>query len=124
MSLFDDLTDNLKDLKSNIDVITKKIKENSQEIKNQTSLKLEIASEKRKLSKTYQELGSKLYENYKEGKIADYNDYVSEIDKMLSRIEGLNLKLRNQSYNREFNKEETLDNNQDIIYINEEDLNK
>lgn len=133
MSLLDELQGNLSDIKDNLKVASKKITENSKEIKRQAALKLEIAKEERNLSELYKKIGKEYYEIHKS--LGDESEtpmfeYLKNIDVTVAKIEALKLKFENfsgyttttdSSYtvNTEIDRNE---NKEDIIYIDDKDL--
>lgn len=134
MSLLDELQGNLTDLKENIKVASKKITENSKEIKRQASLKLEIAKEERNLSDLYNRLGKEYYNILKSYSQIDeilIENYIKEIDASLAKIEGLKLKFDNfsgytstteSSYKINTEMDNKNNSDEDIIYIDDKDL--
>lgn len=95
MSLFNDFLDNVKDLRENLDLVSKKLKDNSKQIQSQAKIKFEIASEKRSLEKIYQALGKEVYDANKSNSNAqmDLEEYIKQIDISIARLESLKIKL-------------------------------
>lgn len=95
MSLFNDFLDNVKDLRENLDLVSKKLKDNSKQIQSQAKIKFEIASEKRRLEKIYQALGKEVYDANKSNSNAqmDLEEYIKQIDISIARLESLKIKL-------------------------------
>lgn len=95
MSLFNDFLDNVKDLRENLDLVSKKLKDNSKQIQSQAKIKFEIASEKRSLEKIYQALGKEVYDANKSNINAqmDLEGYIKQIDISIARLESLKIKL-------------------------------
>ena len=95
MSLFNDFLDNLKDLRENLDLVSKKLKDNSKQIQSQAKIKFEIASEKRSLEKIYQALGKEVYDSKKDNNNdqIDFEEYIKQIDISIARLESLKIKL-------------------------------
>lgn len=95
MSLFNDFLDNLKDLRENLDLVSKKLKDNSKQIQSQAKIKFEIASEKRSLEKIYQALGKEVYDANKDNNNdqIDFEEYIKQIDISIARLESLKIKL-------------------------------
>lgn len=95
MSLFNDFLDNVKDLRENLDLVSKKLKDNSKQIQSQAKIKFEIASEKRSLEKIYQALGKEVYDANKSNSNAqmDLEGYIKQIDISIARLESLKIKL-------------------------------
>lgn len=95
MSLFNDFLDNVKYLRENLDLVSKKLKDNSKQIQSQAKIKFEIASEKRSLEKIYQALGKEVYDANKSNINAqmDLEEYIKQIDISIARLESLKIKL-------------------------------
>lgn len=95
MSLFNEFLDNIKDLRENLDLVSKKLKDNSKQIQSQAKIKFEIASEKRSLEKIYQALGKEVYDANKDNNNdqIDVEEYIKQIDISIARLESLKIKL-------------------------------
>lgn len=94
MSLFNEFLDNIKDLRENLDLVSKKLKDNSKQIQSQAKIKFEIASEKRSLEKIYQALGKEVYDANKDNNDQiDVEEYIKQIDISIARLESLKIKL-------------------------------
>ena len=95
MSLFNDFLDNIKDLRENLDLVSKKLKDNSKQIQSQAKIKFEIASEKRSLEKIYQAIGKEVYDANKNNvkDQIDLEEYIKQIDISIARLESLKIKL-------------------------------
>lgn len=135
MSLFDELQDNISDLKDNLKIASAKISENSKEIKKQAKIKLELAKEEKKLNDLYRKIGKEYYEIHK--RLGDSEDtpisnYLKEIDMSIAKIEALKTKTDDfTSYSKEsddyytgyINKiSEYNENKDDTIYIDDSEL--
>lgn len=136
MSLIDELSDNISDIKDSLKVASKIISKNSKELTRQAKLKLEILKEEKRLNDLYRHIGREYYEIHKrlgDDSKTSMSEYIREIDKSIAKIEALKLNVDiNSSYNTTFNdygensgsneikvKEEKKD---DIIYIDHKDL--
>ena len=136
MSLIDELSDNISDLKDNLKVASKIISKNSKEIKRQAKLKLEIAKEEKRLNDLYKHIGKEYYQVHKrlgDDSKTPMHDYISEIDRTLAKIEALKLNSDISGYSSDFESHGTdwssgdirIDDNdkkEDIIYIDQKDL--
>lgn len=121
MSFIDELTNNLKDISGNLEYVTKKVKENSIEIKRQTKLRLEISNENRHLGKLYQELGQKYYNLKKYGNTSfNDEDYIKNIDISIARIESLKTQLNDKFDTSKNGYKGEVENSGDFVYIKDE----
>ncbi|WP_036730248.1 hypothetical protein [Peptoniphilus mikwangii] len=118
MNLFDDFANNFSD-------VTKKIRENSKEIKRQTLIKIEIAKEERRLNKSYEELGREFYKINKrlsDGNSNYIDNIMDKIDISISKIEALKTKLSTVFNNVKSEKFDKYKPDESVIYIDERDL--
>lgn len=126
MSIFDEYSGNISELRDNLSRVTKKIKDNSREIKRKTSLTLELNKEQRELKSLYEELGIIEYEYLKNSKAKSETQLyslVEQIDIRLARIESIKLKLGNVASSTPYSSIlEDENKKEDIIYFDEGDL--
>lgn len=96
LSFFDNFTENLTDIKNNLEIISQKLLENTKEIKDITKLKLDLVKEKRVLSNLYKELGIHYYKVYKN---SDSNlnvaGQITKIDISLQKVSSIENSLNN-----------------------------
>ncbi|CDZ74601.1 Hypothetical protein ING2D1G_0417 [Peptoniphilus sp. ING2-D1G] len=126
MNQFDDIAEDLKNIKDNLSKISNIIKENTNEIKFQTQVRFEISKETRKLQKLYEDLGQQVYDLLKKDGLKDYDfsEYVKKIDISIARIESLKTKLERQNNNDDLEdiQKEVEVKEEEILYVDEEDL--
>lgn len=133
MSLFDNLNDNIGDLKDNIKLAGEKISQNSKEIARVAKIKLEIAKEEKNLNEMYKAIGKYYYDLHKgiENSESDpMSGYIAGIDKSVARIESLKLNLMSSSNDftvpggniKVYHEDDKDNGNNGIVFINEKDL--
>ncbi|RVU55112.1 hypothetical protein [Anaerosphaera multitolerans] len=127
MSLLDNFSGNLDDLKSTVKDFTELIKNNSKELKEQTAIRLEISKEERKLASMYRDIGETFYKEH--NKLSNHsNDYIEskigEIDIVVAKIESLKMKLETGFTAEKTEGDFKSGKPESIVYIDEEDLNK
>ncbi|MBL7575779.1 hypothetical protein SAMN00017477_1550 [Peptoniphilus asaccharolyticus DSM 20463] len=91
--LFNDLSENVSDLKDNLQRIVSKIEKNSKQLKDQTQLRVELAKEENKLNSLYKKLGEQKY-RVEKGYDAEFafEEIIEEIDMVLARVEAIKSK--------------------------------
>ncbi len=126
MNQFDDIAEDIRDIKDKINKITSVIKDNTKEIKFQTQVRFEISKETRKLQKAYEDLGKQVYDLLKKDEIknCDFGEYTRQIDISIAKIESLKTKLEGQSNYDDFGdiQRDIEVKDENIIYVDEEDL--
>lgn len=135
MSLFDDLQENISDLKDNLKIASAKISKNSKEIKKQAKIKLELAKEERKLNDLYKDIGKEYYKMHKrlgDSENTPISNYLREVDISIAKIEALKTKTDNFSsyynesddyYEEHPNKiSDYKENKEDTVYIDDSEL--
>ena len=65
MSFLDNFQTNLDEIRNNLNIITKRLSQNTREIRDIAKIKLEIIKEKKNLNSLYKELGTHHYKLYK-----------------------------------------------------------
>lgn len=115
MGFFDNLDENLKDIRENLEFLSKKLLNESQDLKQAAKLKYEILNEKRILSDLYEKLGVHSYKLMKnENSDLDVEEIVKEIERHTSRVSSLEM-------GYEINKNTNAD---DISLIQDEEIKK
>lgn len=141
MSIINDFSGNISDIKKNLKFAGEVISDSSKEIARVAKLKLEIAKEEKNLSDLYKEIGRGYYRVHKgiENSIDDPIDgFIREIDKTIARIESLKISLEKENNYNDFSDLQMITNDneikdrkrddfnslerEEIIYIKEEDL--
>lgn len=115
MGFFDNLDGNLKDIRDNLEFLSKKLLNESQDLKQAAKLKYEILNEKRILSDLYEKLGVHSFKLMKnESSDLDVEELVAEIEKHIARVSSLEM-------GYEINKNT---NTEEISLIDDEEIKK
>lgn len=124
MSFFDNLQENIDDLKYSFSDFTRKVAEDSSQIKKIAKLKYEIAMEQKNLNELYRALGEHTFQVSKGMTCGNFSveGHIAKIERSIARLESLKMALVNVGSLRSSADLDTQPAKDEIVYFDQKDL--
>lgn len=124
MSFFDHLQENMDDLKYSLSDLTRKMAQDSSQLKKMAKLKYEITMEQRNLNELYRTLGEYFFQANKGMDSGNFSteSHFAKIEMSIARLESLKMALSSMGSSRTSTEVKPREEKDEIVYFDQKDL--